>query len=174
MCIRDSCGVTTLEQAPAPVDQAALASTINSLSLGGSTDIAVALDAIPSDLAGTTGRSTVILLSDGAHNCTGDPCQSATNLIAAGIDVVVHAIGIGTAGTRAETELGCIAGVTGGTVVSVDDADELFEAIDDVLEGNGARSVFVELATPTCINSCLLYTSPSPRDATLSRMPSSA
>ena len=25
-----------------------------------------------------------------------------------------------------------------------------------------------------CINSCLLYTSPSPRDATLSRMPSSA
>ena len=26
----------------------------------------------------------------------------------------------------------------------------------------------------TCINDCLLYTSPSPRDATLSRMPSSA
>ena len=26
----------------------------------------------------------------------------------------------------------------------------------------------------TCLNICLLYTSPSPRDATLSRMPSSA
>ena len=26
----------------------------------------------------------------------------------------------------------------------------------------------------TCTNTCLLYTSPSPRDATLSRMPSSA
>ena len=30
------------------------------------------------------------------------------------------------------------------------------------------------LLSPTCISPCLLYTSPSPRDATLSRMPSSA
>ena len=32
----------------------------------------------------------------------------------------------------------------------------------------------VELAVALIINACLLYTSPSPRDATLSRMPSSA
>ena len=30
------------------------------------------------------------------------------------------------------------------------------------------------VANSTCVNICLLYTSPSPRDATLSRMPSSA
>ena len=35
-------------------------------------------------------------------------------------------------------------------------------------------SNFDKLKTPEIINSCLLYTSPSPRDATLSRMPSSA
>ena len=30
------------------------------------------------------------------------------------------------------------------------------------------------LVTPSAMDACLLYTSPSPRDATLSRMPSSA
>ena len=39
------------------------------------------------------------------------------------------------------------------------------------------QGMAAELSTgivPTCISRCLLYTSPSPRDATLSRMPSSA
>jgi len=31
-----------------------------------------------------------------------------------------------------------------------------------------------KFASPTWVDICLLYTSPSPRDATLSRMPSSA
>eukprot|EP00830_Metopus_es_P013071 TRINITY_DN3104_c0_g1_i2.p2 TRINITY_DN3104_c0_g1~~TRINITY_DN3104_c0_g1_i2.p2 ORF type:complete len:105 (-),score=18.73 TRINITY_DN3104_c0_g1_i2:9-323(-) len=33
---------------------------------------------------------------------------------------------------------------------------------------------FVQPHISVCLNTCLLYTSPSPRDATLSRMPSSA
>ena len=38
----------------------------------------------------------------------------------------------------------------------------------------GEQSAEVKLATTKDVNTCLLYTSPSPRDATLSRMPSSA
>ena len=34
--------------------------------------------------------------------------------------------------------------------------------------------VFCDLLKAEAVNTCLLYTSPSPRDATLSRMPSSA
>ena len=37
-----------------------------------------------------------------------------------------------------------------------------------------ADMVFISVNTPTKVKGCLLYTSPSPRDATLSRMPSSA
>ena len=37
-----------------------------------------------------------------------------------------------------------------------------------------AREVFDKLSLNHEIKDCLLYTSPSPRDATLSRMPSSA
>lgn len=156
-----NCGVTTLEQAPAPADQASLAATINSFSPVALTDIAVALNAVAGDFAASSGRSTVILLSDGAHNCAGDPCQTANDLIAAGIDIVVHAIGIGTAGTSAETQLSCIANVTGGTVVSVDGADELFDAIDDAFDGNGATAASVDFQIPTCINSAMVQNDPA-------------
>ena len=40
--------------------------------------------------------------------------------------------------------------------------------------GTGTKSVFGHQMRFDLANSCLLYTSPSPRDATLSRMPSSA
>ena len=38
----------------------------------------------------------------------------------------------------------------------------------------GKRSIALNLKTDDGLNSCLLYTSPSPRDRSLSRMPSSA
>ena len=40
----------------------------------------------------------------------------------------------------------------------------------EIVEGKGGKM----LKTPDEFKACLLYTSPSPRDATLSRMPSSA
>ena len=43
-----------------------------------------------------------------------------------------------------------------------------------VLKNDGSRELFNKEKLVTGISSCLLYTSPSPRDATLSRMPSSA
>lgn len=146
------CGSTRLEAAPAPVNQAALAATINSFTADSRTDIASALNAVAGDFAGTTGRASVILLSDGEHNCPGDPCVTAANLIASGIDIVVHAIGIGTAGTNAQDELTCIASVTGGTVVAVESADELLDAIDTAITGD-ATSARVMTVVATCITS---------------------
>ena len=51
----------------------------------------------------------------------------------------------------------------------------IFNGIEDVrIEQNAARSGLVKNAADIFGYICLLYTSPSPRDATLSRMPSSA
>lgn len=149
------CGETRLESAPAPVNQASLAATINSFVPDAQTDIATALNAVAGDFVGTSGRSSVILLSDGLHNCSGDPCVAAANLIAAGVDIVVHAIGIGTAGTAAEAELACIAQVTGGTTISVAGADELLDAISAVVTG-GPTSAVVKTVVATCITSPLV------------------
>ena len=70
--------------------------------------------------------------------------------------------------SRIEGEFGileafwCLACVAGGAWIMVMPYLKEFQARTDLTEAR-------ELA-----NSCLLYTSPSPRDATLSRMPSSA
>ena len=54
------------------------------------------------------------------------------------------------------------------TVIGVNEINvELGEGVYGLLGPNGSGKT-------TLINLCLLYTSPSPRDATLSRMPSSA
>ena len=55
--------------------------------------------------------------------------------------------------------------------------EALMERIFDVKVSNEVEDTFREVAgelAPDPFNICLLYTSPSPRDATLSRMPSSA
>ena len=52
---------------------------------------------------------------------------------------------------------------------AVREAAIVFEAIID--DAAVKRNLFLQIAET---GSCLLYTSPSPRDATLSRMPSSA
>ena len=63
------------------------------------------------------------------------------------------------------------------------DAGEPFVKATYTLEGDGPlalcayeeiRKLYATITTQHFLNTCLLYTSPSPRDATLSRMPSSA
>ena len=56
----------------------------------------------------------------------------------------------------------------GQTVVSGDEIEEIYDR--ELMDSIWARTV----AAADDHNACLLYTSPSPRDATLSRMPSSA
>ena len=51
--------------------------------------------------------------------------------------------------------------------------DKLFFDADDGISGSEPRWIDTTVLIPE-VNTCLLYTSPSPRDATLSRMPSSA
>ena len=58
------------------------------------------------------------------------------------------------------------------------DADLKYDlqAVEDAVTNNTSMVFFCNPNNPTgtIVNGCLLYTSPSPRDATLSRMPSSA
>ena len=63
-----------------------------------------------------------------------------------------------------------------GVHMSKEDPRLLFEGggIDLALSGASRSDTCHELSYMIWISTCLLYTSPSPRDATLSRMPSSA
>ena len=51
---------------------------------------------------------------------------------------------------------------------------KLVDKLASVINGKTCQGVFNDLGDEVLVKGCLLYTSPSPRDATLSRMPSSA
>ena len=53
-------------------------------------------------------------------------------------------------------------------------ASDAAEAAADAVVKDSVGNVLADGDTVTIVKTCLLYTSPSPRDATLSRMPSSA
>ena len=143
------CGGTTLNHPPRLIDVASLTTTINGLQARGSTDIATALLAVGGDFT-NAGPRTVILLSDGAQTCSGDPCAAAAQLVASGVNIVVNTVGIGTAGTTAESQLNCISQQTGGVSVSVDNAGDLFGIFDPFIGGGGTFSEHGR--EPLCIN----------------------
>ena len=74
------------------------------------------------------------------------------------------------------TDVVCFGTETGQINFNVDDGTPpftyIYENLNGTHSGNGNISAVGEMITIN--NICLLYTSPSPRDATLSRMPSSA
>ena len=69
-----------------------------------------------------------------------------------------------------------ITGTSTGNTVTIDaDKDQTANVTLKDVNINVMENEFVSIVGPSgCGKSCLLYTSPSPRDATLSRMPSSA
>ena len=62
--------------------------------------------------------------------------------------------------------------------LSTDQLNDLDEAEDmiEMMDLTKAETILLKMfkEDPTCVPVCLLYTSPSPRDGLLSRMPSSA
>ena len=55
-----------------------------------------------------------------------------------------------------------------------EDVKARLESAQDAVEGSQQQAMLRPFSTGTASSTCLLYTSPSPRDRTRSRMPSSA
>ena len=69
---------------------------------------------------------------------------------------------------------GCTSGSIGVTYSGTDNCDNaISQACTVTVTGAGPATITCPVVSIVC-DDCLLYTSPSPRDATLSRMPSSA
>ena len=64
--------------------------------------------------------------------------------------------------------------IEGNTKSATESRESLYQEISKNCKLDSNYIIFVLLSTVVAAIGCLLYTSPSPRDATLSRMPSSA
>lgn len=105
------------------LDRAALLAQIDSYKPYGETPIGNALKGAAKDL-GTTGKRTIVLLSDGEPTCSPDPCTVAKALRKSGVDLKINVVGLSVSG-KARSALQCIADGGGGTYYDVNSPQEL-------------------------------------------------
>jgi Mg-chelatase subunit ChlD len=100
------------------------------------------------ELRDVDGPKVVLLISDGQSSC-GDPCPTAQAIKDdLGVDFAAVTVGF-QAPTSAESELRCIADVTGGQYFSADDEEGLAAAIGAAVVGGSAEYVAVGDSTTT-------------------------
>jgi Ca-activated chloride channel homolog len=97
----------------------------------GMTPIMFALrEAAEEDFRGIQGPKTVILITDGADTCGGDPCAYLQALRMRGISMKVDVVGVDLAREKAAIEqLKCIAAVSRGKYYGANTSTELIEGI---------------------------------------------
>lgn len=76
---------------------------------------------------------TVVLITDGAESCGGDPCAAAAKLAGAGISTKVHVVGFDL-DDQQRALVGCIAESGNGRYFDARDAGELDEALRQVAQ----------------------------------------
>lgn len=93
------------------------------------TPIAAALEKVPEDLAGVTGPRIVVLVTDGAETCGGDPEAVIDALREGGLDVTVNIVGFALEDEALKSSMAGWAADGGGTYFDAAGADSLADSI---------------------------------------------
>lgn len=115
-----------------PVDAKSFSATINSLVPRGKTPLSEAVRTAANELNYLDRPATVILVSDGIESCDADPCALARELERGGIGFTAHVVGFDVASIENQSQLSCLADLTGGTYLTASNASELSSALRTV------------------------------------------
>jgi len=125
---RDCEDITLLEPV-GPVNAAEFNAKLAQVKPRGMTPIGASLRRGAESLRGLPGKSTIVLVSDGAETCQSDPCKVAQEVRSnMGIDVKVHVVGLDIESQDRST-LECVAEGGGGKYYGVANEDQLRTAI---------------------------------------------
>lgn len=131
----DSCD-TELLVPPTPSNAAGIAQVIAGLEAKNlaRTPIADSLKQLPQDLQGASGRTLVILLTDGEETCGGDPAAEIRRLRASGMDVRVNIVGFAIGEYALKQQFSDWAQAGGGTYFDAQDTGALQKALEQSLQ----------------------------------------
>ncbi len=130
---RSDSGACTDSQLKVPVDtdnREQLLSAVASYKPYGETPIGYSLQQASHDL-GSTGKRSIVLVSDGEPTCAPDPCEVARKLVAGGIDLKIDVVGLDV-GPRARRSLQCIAEKGHGTYYDVSGSRDFAQSLQKV------------------------------------------
>lgn len=129
---KDDCRDIELVARPGAVDRDVLIDEIQSITPRGKTPITQSLINGALAIDSGSGKSSIVLVSDGLETCDADPCAAAFsfNVLNPGFDV--HVIGFDVSEEESKA-LQCIADRSGGRFFAAGNADELKSALDETL-----------------------------------------
>jgi Ca-activated chloride channel family protein len=110
------------------VNKKQMVDTVFAIQPKGMTPIAKSLRQVANSLRQYEDQTTIILISDGRESCEEDPCATAKQLKAEGINFVAHVVGFNVDATT-DKQLACVAKATGGEYFSAKNAAALNKAI---------------------------------------------
>lgn len=131
----DSCR-TDLEIPLAPLNRQAAAAKVAGVSAMNlaKTPIAATLQQAGGDLAGKSGPSLIILLTDGEETCEGDPAAVITALRSSGLDVRVNIVGFAIDELMLRESFASWAALGGGQYIDARNAAELSAGLSSAIE----------------------------------------
>ncbi|WP_020578668.1 vWA domain-containing protein [Actinopolymorpha alba] len=118
-----ACRDTQLAVPIGPADKDALTRAVEGFRPYGETPISYSLQQAAKDL-GTTGKRTILLVSDGEETCDPNPCATARQIAGLGINLKIDVVGF-RINREARDQLRCIADAGSGTFYETSDAETL-------------------------------------------------
>ena len=133
----DDCQDIELLSEPGHADTNTLLQQVQSITPRGKTPLAESLKLAVEALSDSGVETTIVLISDGAENCSGNPCAFIDALNIQASKIRVHVIGFAI-NAAAEEQLLCIASAGGGQYFNAQNANQLAQAIQQAVLGKTA------------------------------------
>src|SRR5438132_3098853 len=116
-----------------PIDKASIKTKIDKYNATGMTPIAASLELAGKELGKSKGGPAIVLVTDGAETCHGDPAGVAAKLAAQfGVKFGINVIGFGIE-PKEKAQLADIAAKGHGKLLTVENANELADALQKVV-----------------------------------------
>lgn len=144
------CSDIDIVQPLGAIDKASLKSKVNGFKATGMTPIASSLTKAGEELKKAKGGSAIVLVTDGAESCYGDPAAVAAKLSAEfGVRFGINVIGFGIE-PQEKAKLADIAAKGHGKLLTVENANELASALQKVVAVKAAPTPApTPIPTPT-------------------------
>lgn len=110
-----------------------ISTAISELRPAGKTPLSAAVQQAAELFSNSTGKATVILITDGIETCDADPCALGAELKQQNIDFTAHVIGFGLSDSEGH-QVACLAEETGGLYLKAENASALSESLQNVAD----------------------------------------
>lgn len=133
---RESSGCEDIEvlAEPGPFKASEFSKSVNSIKPKGSTPIASSLETAAKAARFTDRKASLLLISDGLDNCSGDPCAVAGALKDRSDDLTIHVVAFDANSQDKLKALSCVAENTGGVFAPATGEVELHAAVSAIFE----------------------------------------